>query len=65
MEVVCSEGTVTLGALPLSGVVAHLQALVAEDMETFGEDGLLVPCVAAGATQLGLRVDKFMCLMQG
>lgn len=54
VEVVGSEGAVALGAFPLPGVVAHLQTLVAEDVETLGEDGLLVPRVAAGAAQLGL-----------
>lgn len=57
VEVVGAEGTVALGALPLSGVVAHLQTLVAEDVETLGEHRLLVSRVAAGAAQLGLRTQ--------
>lgn len=59
MKVVCSEGTVALGALPLSGIVTHLQTFVAEHVETLGEHRLLVSCVAAGAAQLGLETDKF------
>lgn len=62
VKVVCSKGTVALGALPLSGVVAHLQTLVAENVETLGENGLLVSCVAAGAAQLGLGKDKYTCV---
>lgn len=58
MEVVGAEGTVALGALPLAGVVAHLEALVAEDVEALGEHRLLVPHVAAGAAQLGLAKGK-------
>lgn len=58
VKVVGSEGTVALGALPLSGVVAHLQTFVAEYVETLGEHRLLVSCVAAGAAQLGLETEK-------
>lgn len=58
VEVVGAEGTVALGALPLAGVVAHLEALVAEDVEALGEHRLLVPHVAAGAAQLGLAKSK-------
>lgn len=58
VEVVGSESAVALRALPLSGVVTHLQTFVAEDVETLGEHRLLVSCVAAGAAQLGLRTDK-------
>ena len=58
MKVVGSEGTVALGALPLSRIVTHLQTFVAENVETLGEHGLLVSCVAAGAAQLGLETDK-------
>lgn len=59
MKVIGAEGTVALGALPLSGVVTHLQTFVAEHVETLGEDGLLVSCVAARAAQLGLQTDKY------
>lgn len=58
VKVVGAEGTVALGALPLAGVVAHLEALVAEDVEALGEHRLLVPHVAAGAAQLGLGTHK-------
>lgn len=57
VEVVGAEGTVALGALPLSGVVTHLETLVAEHVETLGEHRLLVSGVAAGAAQLGLRTQ--------
>lgn len=60
MKVVGSEGTVALGAFPLSGVVTHLQTFVAEDVETLGEHRLLVSCVAARAAQLGLGTDKYI-----
>lgn len=59
MKVVCSKSTVALGALPLSGVVTHLQTFVAEHVETLGEHRLLVSCVAAGAAQLGLETNKY------
>lgn len=58
VEVVGAECAVALGALPLPRIVAHLQTLVAEDVETLGEDGLLVPRVAAGAAQFGLRREN-------
>lgn len=58
VEVVGSEGAVALGTLPLPGVVAHLQTLVAEDVETLGEHRLLVPRVAARAAQLRLQTHK-------
>lgn len=50
VKVIGSKRTVALGALSLSGVVTHLQTFVAENMETLGENGLLVSRVAAGAT---------------
>ena len=62
MKVVGSEGTVALGALPLSGVVTHLQAFVAEHVETLGEHRLFVSRVAAGAAQLGLETHKTHCI---
>lgn len=59
VEVVGTEGTVALGALPLSGVVARLQTLVAEHVEALGEHCLLVAGVAARTTQLRLKgVDE-------
>ena len=59
VEVVGPEGTVTFGALPLSGVVARLQTLVAEHAEALGEHCLLVAGVAARTTQLRLKgVDE-------
>lgn len=57
VEVVGAEGTVALGALPLPGVVTHLQTFVAEHVETLGEHRLLVSGVAAGAAQLGLHTQ--------
>lgn len=49
VEVVCSEGSVALGALPLARVVASLDALEAEDVVALGQHGILHPRVAAGA----------------
>lgn len=63
VKVVGSEGTVALGALPLPGVVTHLQTFVAENVETLGEHRLLVSCVAAGAAQLGLETHKYIIYM--
>ena len=54
MEIVSSEGAVALGALPLPGVVARLQTLVAKNVETLGENRLLVSRVAARTAQLSL-----------
>lgn len=59
VKVIGSEGAVALGTFPLSGVVAHLQTFVAENVETLGENGLLVSRVAAGAAQLGLGKNKY------
>lgn len=61
VKVIGSEGTVALGALPLSGVVTHLQTFVTENVETLGEDRLLVSRVAAGAAQLRLKTNKHTC----
>lgn len=61
VEVVGSKRAVALGALPLSGVVTHLQTFVAENVETLGEHRLLVPRVTAGASQLGLKAEKHVC----
>lgn len=55
VEVVGAEGTVALGALPLSGVVTHLETFVAEHVEALGEHRFLVSGVAAGAAKLGLH----------
>lgn len=43
VEVVCSEGGVALGALPLARVVARLDALEAEDVVALGQHGVLHP----------------------
>lgn len=50
MEVVCSECSIALGALPLASVVASLQAFIAEDVETLGEDSLLISGITTGTT---------------
>lgn len=47
VEVVCSEGGVALGALPLACVVACLNALEAEDVEALCQYRILHPRVAA------------------
>lgn len=54
VKVIRSKGCIALGALSLAGVVARLDTVKAEDMEAFGEDSVLLACVAAGAGQLGL-----------
>lgn len=65
VKVIGSEGAVALGTFPLSGVVAHLQTFVAENVETFGENCLLVSRVAAGAAQLGLGKNRNTCVCVG
>lgn len=47
VEVVGSESGVALGALPLTCVVARLDALEAENVETLGQHRVLHPRVAA------------------
>lgn len=47
MEVVRSERRVALGALPLTRVVARLDALEAEDVEALSQHRVLHPGVAA------------------
>ena len=47
MEVVCSEGGVAFGALPLACVVACFDALEAEDVEALSQYSVLHPGVAA------------------
>lgn len=47
MEVIGSEGGVALGALPLTRVIACLNALEAEDVEALGQDRILHPRIAA------------------
>lgn len=47
MEVIGSEGCVALGAFPLPGVVASLDALEAEDMKALGQHSVLHSGVAA------------------
>lgn len=55
MEVVCAEGCVALGTLSLTGVVASLDALEAEDVEALCQHGVLHPRVAARTGQASLR----------
>lgn len=50
VEVVCSECSIAFGALPLASVVASLQAFIAEDVETLGEDSLLISGITTGTT---------------
>lgn len=47
VEVVGSESGVALGALPLTRVVARLDALEAENVEALGQHRVLHPRVAA------------------
>ena len=60
MEVVSSKGSPTLGALAQARVIATADTLGAEDMETFGENCVLLPCTAAGTVQLGLQKERPM-----
>lgn len=48
VEVICSEGGVALGALPLTRVIARLDALEAEDVVALCQHSVLHPGVAAG-----------------
>lgn len=50
MEVIGSESSIALRTLPLPIVIAALQALVTEDVETLCKHGLLIPRITAGAT---------------
>ncbi len=50
VEVVCTECSIAFGALPLTSVVASLQAFIAEDVETLGEDSLLISGITTGTT---------------
>ncbi len=59
--VVGSKGGVTLGTLAVSRLVARLQAVEAEDVETFGQDGVLLVRLAGRAGQLlllGKGIEK-------
>lgn len=58
VEVVGSESGVALGALPLTCVVARLDALEAEHVEALGQHGVLHPRVAAGTRETGLREGR-------
>lgn len=59
VEVICSECSVAFGALPLASVIASLQAFIAEDVETLGEDRLLITSITTGATQFSLILINF------
>ena len=52
--VVSSEGGVTLGTLAVPRLVARLQAVEAEDVETLRQDGILLVCLACRTGQLVL-----------
>ena len=64
VEVVGAEGRVALGALPLPGVVARLDALEAEDVEALGQDGVLHPRVATRAGQTSLVQRGGVCVCE-
>ena len=55
MEIVIAKGGVTLGTFPLPRVVSRLQTLETEHVETLGQDGVFLPCVAAWTGQLCLK----------
>lgn len=58
VEVVGPERGVALGALPLTCVVARLDALEAEHVEALGQHGVLHPRVAARTREAGLREGR-------
>lgn len=58
VEVVGSESGVALGALPLTCVVARLDALEAENVEALGQHCVLHPRVAARTRETGLGEGK-------
>lgn len=55
MVVVRPEGGIALGALAIARLVARLQAVEAEDVETLGQDGVLLVCLAGWTGQLLLN----------
>ena len=55
MKVISTKSSTTLGALAEARVIAAPNTLRAKDMETFGEDGILLPCTATWTVELGLE----------
>lgn len=55
MEVIGTEGSVTLGALTLPGVIACFHTLKTEDMKALCEHSILLAHVTARAGQAGLQ----------
>lgn len=62
MEVVGSKSSIALGTFPLPIVIAGLQALITEDMETLCKHSLLIPGITTGATQLSLRTNNLQLI---
>lgn len=58
VEVVGTKGCIAFGAFALPGVVAGLDALEAEDVETLGQDCIHLARVAARAGESRLRGEK-------
>lgn len=65
MKVVGPESSVALGTLALSGIVAGFHALKAENVEAFGEHGILLAHVTAGAGQASLWSRRHSVASQG
>lgn len=55
MEVIGTKGSIALGALALSGVIACFHTLKAEDVKALGEDGILLAHVTAWAGEACLE----------
>lgn len=60
MEVIGSKSSIALRTFPLPCVIACLQALVTEDMETLCKHSLLIPGITTGATQLSLMTHNLV-----
>ena len=55
MEVISTKSSPTLGTLAESRVIAAPNTLGTKDMETFGENSVLLPRTATWAVELGLE----------
>ena len=55
MEVISTKSSPTLGTLAESRVIAAPNTLGTKDMETFGENSVLLPCTATRTVELGLE----------
>lgn len=65
MKVVGPESSIALGTFALSGIVAGFHALKAENVEAFGEHGILLAHVTAGAGQASLQSGRQTVVRRG